>query len=100
VRPLRRSTRPAPPSARRVVLSRGEAAAEIIRLEHERDRLNQALASIEPRREDLRERLRQIDERTRLLLALLDVAEPDDDSTTPTADHHPRPTGPMKGYRT
>src|SRR5204863_7631046 len=71
----RRSTRPQPPPARRVVRSRTEAAAGLIPLEHERDRLAQALASIEPRREQARERLRQIDERSRVLLTYLDIAD-------------------------
>jgi hypothetical protein len=88
VRPApRRSTRPLPPSARRVVRSRSEAAAELIRLEHERDRLTQALASIEQRREAARERLKQIDERARLLLGFLEVADVDDTVPASTEIH-------------
>jgi uncharacterized membrane protein YccC len=96
----RRSTRPQPPSARRVVRSRTEAAAELIRLEHERDRLTQALASIEPRREAARERLRQIDERARLLLGLLEGAEAEDTAPAGSAIHRPRQSGHSKGSRT
>jgi hypothetical protein len=81
----RRSTRLRPPSARRVVRSRAEAAAELIRLEYERDRLTQALASIEQRRGDARERLKQIDERARLLLGFLEVADADDPAPSSTA---------------
>jgi cell shape-determining protein MreC len=73
-----RSIRPRPPSARRVVRSRTEAAAELIRLEHERDRLTQALASLEPRRENARERLKKIDERARQLLGFLEITKADD----------------------
>jgi chromosome segregation ATPase len=61
-----------------VVRSRTEAAAELIRLEHERDRLTQALASLEPRREQARERLKRIDERERQLLGMLEITKPDD----------------------
>jgi chromosome segregation ATPase len=61
-----------------VVRSRTEAAAELIRLEHERDRLTQALASLEPRREQARERLKRIDERERQLLGMLEVTKADD----------------------
>ncbi|MFC5320376.1 hypothetical protein [Bradyrhizobium oligotrophicum] len=63
-----------------MVRSRTEAAAELIRLEHERDRLTQALASLEPRREQARERLKRIDERARQLLAMLEVTKADDDA--------------------
>jgi len=73
-----RSNRQRPPPARRVVRSRTEAAAELIRLEHERDRLTQALASLEPRREQARERLKRIDERERQLLGMLEVTKADD----------------------
>jgi len=73
-----RSVRQRPPPARRVVRSRTEAAAELIRLEHERDRLTQALAALEPRREQARERLKRIDERERQLLAMLEVTKADD----------------------
>jgi cell shape-determining protein MreC len=73
-----RSIRPRPPSARRLVRTRTEAAAELIRLEHERDRLTQALASLEPRRENARERLKQIDERARQLLGFLEITKADD----------------------
>jgi chromosome segregation ATPase len=72
-----RSIRPRPPSARRLVRTRTEAAAELIRLEHERDRLTQALASLEPRRENARERLKQIDERARQLLGFLEITKAD-----------------------
>ena len=75
-----RSNRQRPPPARRVVRSRTEAAAELIRLEHERDRLTQALASLEPRREQARERLKRIDERERQLLGMLEVTKVDDDT--------------------
>jgi hypothetical protein len=86
VRPVpRRSTRPQPPSARRVIRSRTEAAAELIRLEHERDRLTQALASLEPRRAEARERLRQIDERAQLLLGFLEVADTADTAPSGSA---------------
>jgi chromosome segregation ATPase len=61
-----------------VVRSRTEAAAELIRLEHERDRLTQALAALEPRREQARERLKRIDERERQLLGMLEVTKADD----------------------
>jgi chromosome segregation ATPase len=73
-----RSIRQRPPPARRVVRSRTEAAAELIRLEHERDRLTQALAALEPRREQARERLKRIDERERQLLTMLEVTKADD----------------------
>ncbi|MGC2775957.1 MAG: hypothetical protein WA418_10025 [Bradyrhizobium sp.] len=73
-----RSIRQRPPSARRVVRSRTEAAAELIRLEHERDRLIQTLASLEPRRENARERLKRIDDRARQLLGFLEIAKADD----------------------
>ena len=73
-----RSNRQRPPPARRVVRSRTEAAAELIRLEHERDRLTQALAALEPRREQARERLKRIDERERQLLGMLEVTKADD----------------------
>ena len=95
----RRSTRPQPPSARRVVRTRGEAAAELIRLEHERDRLNQALASIEHRREVGRERLRQIDERARLLLGLLEITDADDIAPSGIATHR-TPSHHSKGSQT
>jgi hypothetical protein len=79
-----------------VVRSRAEAATELIRLEYERDRLTQALSSIEQRRGEARERLRQIDERARLLLGFLDAA--DADATAPSGvaiqPHH------AKGSRT
>jgi len=75
-----RSIRQRPPPARRVVRSRTEAAAELIRLEHERDRLTQALAALEPRREQARERLKRIDERERQLLTMLEVTKADDDA--------------------
>ena len=96
----RRSTRPQPPSARRVVRSRTEAAAELIRLEHERDRLSQALASLEPRREAARERLRQIDERARLLLGFLGLAGVDDTTPAGTAIHRIRQPDHSKGSET
>jgi hypothetical protein len=83
-----------------VVRSRTEAAAELIRLEHEKDRLTQALAAIEPRRQDARERLRQIDERSRLLLGFLDVAETDDAISSGPATHHPRQSNLSKGFKT
>ena len=96
----RRSTRPRPQPARRVVRSRTEAAAELIRLEHERDRLTQALASLEPRRADARERLRQIDERALLLLGFLKVADADDTAQAGTAIHLPRQSDHSKGTKT
>ena len=96
----RRSTRPQPPSARRVVRSRTEAAAELIRLEHERDRLTQALASLEPRREAAQERLRQIDERAQLLLGFLRVAGADDTTLAGTAIHRIRQPDHSKGSET
>jgi len=100
VRPTpRRSTRPQQPSARRVVRTRTEAAAELIRLEHERDRLTQALASIEPRREATRERLRQIDERTRLLVGFLEVGDADATAQSGTEIHRTQ-SPPSKGPRT
>ena len=95
----RRSTRPQPPSARRVVRTRGEAAAELIRLEHERDRLNQALASIEHRREVGRERLRQIDERARLLLGFLEITDAGDTAPSAIATHR-TPSHQSKGSQT
>jgi hypothetical protein len=99
VRPTpRRSTRPQPPSARRVVRTRAEAAAELIRLEHERNRLTQALTSIEHRRDVARERLRQIDERTRLLVGFLEVADADDSAQSSTAIR--TQSHPSKGLRT
>jgi hypothetical protein len=95
----RRSSRPQPPSARRVVRTRGEAAAELIRLEHERDRLNQSLVSIEQRRDAGRERLKQIDERARLLLNFLEIVEADD--TAPTTNTlHRSPSLHSKGSLT
>jgi hypothetical protein len=100
VRPSpRRSTRPPPPPARRVVRSRTEAAAELIRLEHERDRLTQALASLEPRREAARERLEQIDERTRLVVEFLKVTDCDDSAQSSTAIYRTQ-SHPSKGPRT
>ena len=95
----RRSTRPQPPSSRRVVRTRTEAAAELIRLEHERDRLTQTLASIEPRREATRERLRLIDERTRLLVGFLEVADADASAQSGTEIHRTQ-SPPSKGPRT
>jgi hypothetical protein len=83
-----------------VVRSRTEAAAELIRLEHDRDRLTQALASLEPRRADARERLRQIDERARLLLGLLEVADADDTAPAGTAIHRTRQSDHSKGSKT
>jgi hypothetical protein len=100
VRPTpRRSSRPQPPSSRRVVRTRTEAAAELIRLEHERDRLIQTLASIEPRREATRERLRLIDERTRLLVGFLEVGDADDAASSGTATTHRNESHPSKGPR-
>ena len=93
----RRSTRPQPPSARRVVRTRTEAAAELIRLEHERDRLSQALASIEHRRDAAHERLKQIDERTRLLVGFLEVASVDDTVQSSTVTIHRTHSHPLKG---
>jgi hypothetical protein len=95
----RRSSRPQPPSARRVVRTRGEAAAELIRLEHERDRLNQALAAIEHRRDAGRERLKQIDERARLLLGFLEIADADDTAPSTSANHR-SPSQHSKGSLT
>jgi hypothetical protein len=92
----RRSSRPQAPSARRVVRTRGEAAAELIRLEHERDRLNQALVSIEQRRDAGRERLKQIDERARLLLGFLEIANADDTAPSTSAIHR-SPSHHLKG---
>jgi hypothetical protein len=101
VRPApRRSTRPPPPSARRVVRSRSEAAAELIRLEHERDRLTQALASIEQRREAARERLKQIDERAHLLLGFLEIADADDAAPSDSAINLTRQSHHSKGTQT
>jgi hypothetical protein len=96
----RRSTRPRPPSARRVVRSRTEAAAELIRLEHERDRLTQALASLEPRRAEARERLRQIDERAQLLLGFLEVVDADDTLPSDSTIHRTRQPHQSKGAKT
>ena len=96
----RRSTRPQPPSARRVVRSRTEAAAELIRLEHERDRLTQALASLEPRREAAHERLRQIDERAQLLLGFLGLAGADDTTQAGAAILRTRQPQHSKGSET
>ena len=95
----RRSTRPPPPSARRVVRSRTEAAAELIRLEHERDRVTQALASLEPRREGAHERLRQIDERARLLLGYLEVVDPDDSAHESATIHRARQPDHSRGSK-
>jgi chromosome segregation ATPase len=96
----RRSIRQRPPSVRRVVRSRSEAAAELIRLEHERDRLTQTLASLEPRRENARERLRQIDERERLLLGMLEIAAADDAAYGGTTIHPTRQGDYPKGLKT
>ena len=96
----RRSTRPRPPSARRVVRSRAEAATELIRLEYERDRLTQALSSIEQRRGDARDRLQQIDERARLLLGFLEAADGDAAAPSGTAIPATRQPPHAKGSQT
>ena len=83
-----------------MVRSRTEAAAELIRLEHERDRLTQALASLEPRRDNARERLRQIDERERLLLGLLEIAGADDAAYGNATIHSTRQGDYPKGQKT
>jgi Flp pilus assembly protein TadB len=83
-----------------VVRSRTEAAAELIRLEHERDRLTQALASLEPRREAAHERLRQIDERAQLLLGFLGLAGADDTTQAGAAILRTRQPQHSKGSET
>jgi len=81
-----------------VVRTRAEAAAELIRLEHERSRLTQALAAIEHRGDAARERLRQIDERTRLLVGFLEVDDADATAQSSTAIRIQ--SHPSKGLRT
>jgi hypothetical protein len=83
-----------------VVRSRAEAATELIRLEYERDRLTQTLSSIEQRRADARERLRQIDERARLLLGFLEAADADAPAQSGPAIPGTRPPRQSKGSPT
>lgn len=57
--------------ARRAPRSRPEAAADLVRVEYERDRLTRDLASLDLRRADVVRQLAWVDERARMLQARL-----------------------------
>ena len=57
--------------ARRAPRSRPEAAAELVRVEYERDRLTRDLITLEMRRADVTKQLAMVDERARMLQARL-----------------------------
>lgn len=72
---MRRTPRFSPPRpfalARRTPRSRPEAAAELVRLEYERDRLERDLALIDDRKAAAEARLRQVEARAVRLRAML-----------------------------
>lgn len=72
MRAPRRMTPPRPfTAARKKPRSRPEAAAELVRMEYERDRLQRDLATIEHRRAQVIERLAKIDRRAQALTQTL-----------------------------
>lgn len=62
--------------ARRTAQSRPEAAAELVRLEYERDRIARDLAFLEQRRAAARAMLSRVDARARLIQRTLNAPDP------------------------
>lgn len=61
--------------ARRAPRTRPEAAAELVRVEYERDRLTRDLTSLDLRRADVTSKLAKIEQRARMLQARLTQKE-------------------------